>query len=126
VAQVLMKREDDGRSISYFGDVHPSYFGNVVKAMASAKQGYPVVSRVLASRAPEQAGNGPDFLASFGNRLLATVHHVERLTPTIVEVVVRAPLAAARFQPGSSTACRTSRPAPPRRRARGCRWKVLR
>ena len=100
VPQVLMKREDDGRSISYFGDVHPSYFGNVVKAMASAKQGYPVVSRVLAGRAPEQAGNGPDFLASFGNRLLATVHHVERLTPTIVEVVVRAPLAAARFQPG--------------------------
>jgi NAD(P)H-flavin reductase len=55
---------------------------------------------VLAARAPEQAGTGPDFLASFGNRLLATVHHVERLTPTIVEVVVRAPLAAARFQPG--------------------------
>ena len=32
--------------MSYFGDVHPSYFGNVVKAIGSAKQGYPVVSRV--------------------------------------------------------------------------------
>ena len=37
----------DGRFLSFFGDVHPSYFGNVVKAMGSAKQGYPVVSRVL-------------------------------------------------------------------------------
>ena len=38
----------DGRAISFFGDLHPSFAGNVVKAMASAKQGYPVVSRMLA------------------------------------------------------------------------------
>ena len=31
----------DGRAISFFGDLHPSFSGNVVKAMASAKQGYP-------------------------------------------------------------------------------------
>ena len=37
----------DGRFMSFFGDLHPSYFGNVVKAMGSAKQGYPVVSTVL-------------------------------------------------------------------------------
>ncbi len=42
----------DGRGISFFGDLHPSFAGNVVKAMASAKQGYPVVSRLLARRAP--------------------------------------------------------------------------
>ena len=49
---VLLSRRDDGRFISYFGDVHPSFFGNVVKAMGSAKQGYPVVSRVLAEVEP--------------------------------------------------------------------------
>ena len=32
--------------------------------------------------------------------MTATVHKVERLTPTIVEVVVRAPLAARKFRPG--------------------------
>ena len=42
---VLMWRTPDGRFASFFGDLHPSYFGNVVKAMGSAKQGYPVVSR---------------------------------------------------------------------------------
>src|SRR3989454_1112588 len=44
---VLLHRRDDGRFMSFFGDLHPSYFGNVVKAMGSAKQGYPVVSRVV-------------------------------------------------------------------------------
>ena len=49
-AMVLMSRHGDAqerRFISFFGDLHPSYSGNVVKAMASAKQGYPLVSRVL-------------------------------------------------------------------------------
>ncbi len=49
---VLLSRLEDGRFISFFGDLHPSYFGNVVKAMASAKQGYPLVSRVLARHPP--------------------------------------------------------------------------
>jgi hypothetical protein len=44
---VLLHRYDDGRFMSFFGDLHPSYFGNVVKAMAARKQGYPVVSGVL-------------------------------------------------------------------------------
>ncbi|HSU04901.1 MAG TPA: FAD-dependent oxidoreductase, partial [Acetobacteraceae bacterium] len=51
VAQVLMHRAEDGRAISFFGDLHPSFYGNVVKAMGGAKRGYPVVSRVLAARA---------------------------------------------------------------------------
>ena len=50
------------------------------------------------------------FFATLADQLLATVHKVERLTPTIVEVVVRAPLAARRIPArASSTACRTSR-----------------
>ena len=35
-AHVLTALESDGRAISFFGDLHPSFFGNVVKAMASA------------------------------------------------------------------------------------------
>jgi NAD(P)H-flavin reductase len=41
-----------------------------------------------------------EFLAELNDNLRATVHEVIRLTPTIVEVVVRAPLAARRFRPG--------------------------
>src|SRR6185503_11899795 len=77
----------------------PSYAGNVVKAMASAKQGYPVVSRTLAGQAP--SGISPQALfARLDDELRATVQQVNRLTPTIVEVVVRAPMAARAFKPG--------------------------
>jgi NADPH-dependent glutamate synthase beta subunit-like oxidoreductase/NAD(P)H-flavin reductase len=100
VPNVLLSRQGDGRFVSYFGDVHPSYFGNVVKAMGSAKQGYPVVSKVLNSRPAASKSSRDDFFKSISTELSATVHHVERLTPTIVEVVVRAPMAARKFQPG--------------------------
>ncbi|HEY3077800.1 MAG TPA: FAD-dependent oxidoreductase [Burkholderiales bacterium] len=98
--EVLLHRYPDGRFMSFFGDLHPSYFGNVVKAMGSAKQGYPVVSRLLLQRSPSAAEDDASFLARLNRDLRAVVHEVRRLTPTIVEVVLRAPIAARRFQPG--------------------------
>ena len=97
---VLLSKLDDGRCMSYFGDVHPSFFGNVVKAIGSAKQGHPVVSQALARVQPAKAVSDAVFLAHLNGELRATVHEVKRLTPMIVEVMVRAPLAARRFQPG--------------------------
>ncbi|MBX3486574.1 MAG: FAD-dependent oxidoreductase [Candidatus Paracaedibacteraceae bacterium] len=89
---VLMAELCPGKYASFFGDMHPSYAGNVVKAMASAKQGYPIVSHVL-----EQSAGGasiePDLFK-------ATVHAVNRLTPTIIEVVIKAPFQAQNFKPG--------------------------
>lgn len=98
--KVLLSRRDDGRYLSYFGDVHPSFFGNVVKAIGSAKQGYPVISRMLQKVDAAAAVNDTQFFGRLNDELRATVHQVERLTPMIVEVVVRAPLAARRFRPG--------------------------
>ncbi|HEY9396138.1 MAG TPA: hypothetical protein VIQ28_00770, partial [Burkholderiales bacterium] len=99
-ADVLLSRQADGRFVSYFGDLHPSFFGNVVKALGSAKQGFPVVSRVLAQHAPADARAPAEFFAELNRELRATVHEVKRLTPTIVEVILKAPLAAKRFEPG--------------------------
>ncbi|MGH8648045.1 MAG: FAD-dependent oxidoreductase, partial [Burkholderiales bacterium] len=98
--RVLLARRDDGRFLSYFGDVHPSYFGNVVKALGGAKQGYPVVSRVLERVGPASSLSDGQFIGRLNDELRATVHEVVRLTPLIVEVVVKAPLAARRFRPG--------------------------
>src|SRR5262249_10171319 len=36
-----------GHTVSFYGDNHPTYAGNVVKAMASAKDGYPYVTRLF-------------------------------------------------------------------------------
>jgi NADPH-dependent glutamate synthase beta subunit-like oxidoreductase/NAD(P)H-flavin reductase len=97
---VLTHVRDDGRAISFFGDLHPSFHGNVVKAMASAAQGYPIVSRMLA-RVASAARCGDDaFFSMLNDTLRARVERVVRLTPTIVEVVVHAPAAARRFRPG--------------------------
>ncbi len=96
---VLVSIRPDGRAISFFGDLHPSFSGNVVKAMGSAKRGYPVLSRVLSRRAPSQIS--PEaLLKRLNDELRPFVQDVIRLTPNIVEVVVRAPIAARAFQPG--------------------------
>ncbi|HEX4231218.1 MAG TPA: FAD-dependent oxidoreductase [Bryobacteraceae bacterium] len=99
VADILISLRPDGRAISFFGDLHPSFSGNVVKAMGSAKQGYPVVSRVLSRMAPTEPAPSA-LLDRLNDELRPVVQDVIRLTPNIVEIVVRAPIAARAFQPG--------------------------
>jgi NAD(P)H-flavin reductase len=75
--------------------------------MASAKDGYPHVARLF-PEAP--AGDRADqaradakrdaLFARLDRELVPTVHAVNRLTPTIVEIVVHAPIAARKFRPG--------------------------
>ena len=98
-ADVLMHRAGDGRFISFFGDLHPSFFGNVVKAMGGAKRGYPVVSAILAARDATPI-TGPALIDACRAAFEVRVHAVHRLTPTIVEVVLHAPAAARAFRPG--------------------------
>jgi NADPH-dependent glutamate synthase beta subunit-like oxidoreductase/NAD(P)H-flavin reductase len=100
IARVLTSIRPDGRGISFFGDLHPSFAGNVVKAMASAKRGFPVVSRLLSQRPPAEPA-ASELIARLNTELRAVVQNVIRLTPNIVEVVVRAPMAARAFEPGT-------------------------
>lgn len=97
---ILTARHPSGKSISFFGDMHPSFAGNVVKAMASAKRGYPLVNKELLS-APLMGGDTDTQVVNNFNELLqATVVAVNRMTATIIEIVIKAPLAARNFQPG--------------------------
>jgi len=98
-AFVLMKNTHNTGQLSFFGDLHPSFAGNVVKAMASAKQGYPVIERALRKNNPSPV-SAEALFATLNVGLRSTVERVERLTPTIVEIIVRAPFAAQAFQPG--------------------------
>ncbi|MCP5009834.1 MAG: pyridine nucleotide-disulfide oxidoreductase, partial [Aestuariibacter sp.] len=97
--QVLMNIREDGRAMSFLGDLHPSYAGNVVKAIASAKQGYPVVDRTLKKHAPTSTTQ-QELVTQLNEGLRPIVKEVKRLTPTILEVIVHAPLAAQTFKPG--------------------------
>jgi NADPH-dependent glutamate synthase beta subunit-like oxidoreductase/NAD(P)H-flavin reductase len=100
--------EHDGKFISYYGDNHPRYAGNVVKAMASAKHGYEKVVEIFAD---ELAARGTlpqterdkifdNLEATLDEQLRAYVVKIERLTPTIIDIIVRAPLQARKFEPG--------------------------
>jgi len=97
---VMAHFEEDGRAVSFFGDLHPSYAGNVVGAMASALQGYPVISKLLSGSAPVDSTDDAAFFSALNSEIRAVVHKVVRLNDTIVEVIVRAPLAARQFRPG--------------------------
>ncbi len=100
--------DSDGRFVSYYGDNHPRYAGNVVKAMASAKDGFRQVTKLfaaaIASLDPEQqparAAAWDRLVGRLDFDLEAHVEDVVRLTPTIVEVIVKAPAAARHFHPG--------------------------
>jgi NAD(P)H-flavin reductase len=99
-----------GKLISYYGDNHPKYAGNVVKAMASAKDGYERVVEIFSKDISELKEDHEsivkrkeifsNLISKLDDGLVATVEEVVRLTPTIVEVIVRAPIAAEKFHPG--------------------------
>lgn len=97
---VLMSMNEAQKAVSFFGDLHPSFVGNVVKAMGSAKQGYPVVSKIIKKAPPAGTLPAQKFLEQMHHLLTAKVHQVTRLTPSIIEIIVQAPLAAQAFQPG--------------------------
>ncbi len=98
----------EGHTVSYYGDNHLRYAGSVGKAMASAKDGHGRVvelfAREIAALDPREQPARDASWDALGRRLedelAATVREVRRLAPSIVEVVVRAPLAARGFRPG--------------------------
>src|SRR2546423_616144 len=99
---------DHRKLITFYGDNHPIYAGNVVKAMASARDGYREVVGIFAddlraldeSKQEDRDERWRELTSLLDDALVARVHQVNRLTPTIVEVVVRAPFAARKFEPG--------------------------
>jgi len=100
--------ERNGKYVTFYGDNHPDYAGNVVKAMASAKTGYKKVLELFNDVSESVEANSvvasieewKSSINHLDNELRATVEKVQRLTPTIVEIIVRAPRATRQFEPG--------------------------
>ncbi|MBF6649086.1 FAD-dependent oxidoreductase [Methylobacter sp. BlB1] len=94
--------------ISFGGDNHPVYAGNVVKAMASARDGYPYIVKLFEkelanldpAQQPQRDAALQAFFTALDEALTATIVAINRLTPNIIEVVVKAPMQARRFRPG--------------------------
>jgi NAD(P)H-flavin reductase len=94
--------QKDGKFITVYGDNHPVYAGNVVKAMASARDGHDRILRLFEKDMyrTEDIKKFESLSKKLDTELKAYVEEVNILTPTIVEVIVKAPLAAKKFNPG--------------------------
>ncbi|MFK7973764.1 MAG: FAD-dependent oxidoreductase [Rickettsiaceae bacterium] len=87
----IFKTQD--KRISYFGDCNQKYAGNVVKALASAKNGYTSISKALNL-------DKPSPLMPFVQSMLSTVKSINLLSDAIVEIIIHSPMAVRNFQPG--------------------------
>ncbi|MDA9163659.1 2-polyprenylphenol hydroxylase, partial [Rickettsiaceae bacterium] len=85
---------DISNKISYFGDCNQKYAGSVVKALASAKNGYKHISEQL-NAAPLKKLD-----SKFKPQLNAQIEQVNILSDNIVELIIHAPFAALNFKPG--------------------------
>ncbi|OEY86550.1 glutamate synthase subunit beta [Wolbachia pipientis] len=94
--RIFIYKKND-KAISFFGDMHPSYMGSVVRAMASAKNGYPIISRLLSMK---KSRNNIGFFDKIKEQLTARVVKITYLTSKVVEIIIKAPIAAKNFQPG--------------------------
>lgn len=85
--------KESGKSVSFFGDLHPNFEGNVVKAMASAKLGYKKISEILKPR-ESGADENHQFLNKVNSEFLVQIKEINQLSDYALEVVVKAPLLA--------------------------------
>lgn len=85
------KIDEQGRAVSFLGDLHPIFEGNVVKAMASAKIGHIEIVDLL-----QKVGgrDDPDFWSKINRDFLVQIKEINRLSDHVVEVIVKAPLLA--------------------------------
>ena len=86
--------ETSGKAVSFFGDLHPKFEGNVVKAMASAKLGYKQVTEILSGVTTSTSQR--DFAADF----LVRIEKIERLSKHVIALFVKAPLLARQTEIG--------------------------
>ena len=91
------------RCVTFIGDTHPAFHGSVVKAVASARRSYPRILYALRECGPivdAAPGVYHAFRERMADLLTPRVHRVKLDNPSVVELVIRAPLAARNFRPG--------------------------
>ena len=87
-------------SVSVLGDSHPKYSGSVVKAMASAKHSYPLITNCILKHNIKNNIPYNVFFNKLNDQLTSSVIKVNRLTKNVVEILVKSPIAVSKFKPG--------------------------
>lgn len=106
--------DDDKKAISFFGDLHPNFEGNVVKAMASAKIGYKKISEIINENSNKNTDNflgkilnnfknkkNPDkIFRKIKKEFTVKVSKIEKISDHLNEITISAPLLARHCQVG--------------------------
>lgn len=111
--------ENSGKMVSFFGDLHQNFEGNVVKAMASAKAGYKEIGMILensdladpasqssaSSFLPQEKNDyskhsPTNFLQKIHTEFQARIEKIERLGDHVLQISVKAPLLAKQTKVG--------------------------
>ena len=90
--------EKSKKSVSFFGDLHPNFEGNVVKAMASAKKGYKQINEAL-KLINYSAKNQRDY-KNYREDFLVNILRVDRLSDHVVEIYIKSKLLANQTEVG--------------------------
>jgi len=90
---------ENHRNVSFLGDAHPVFNGSVVKAIASSARSYPEILASL-QNTPGSELDRAAFQERVRFNLDVRVDSIDTGHPAVIELKVRAPLAAKNFEPG--------------------------
>lgn len=92
----------DQQRVSLIGDTHPVFHGSVVKAIASGMRTYPKILTVLKEKLGQRGDEKEyqQFAAQMNYLFTAEVLDISRKTDNVLELTIRAPLAAKHFRAG--------------------------
>lgn len=89
--------------ISFLGDAHPTFHGNVVKAIASGQKVYPHIVQALANKtcpATDLITEYAEFKHKIQDLFTAKIKSICAVSTNILILHIRAPMAARKFAPG--------------------------
>ena len=85
---------------SNFGDCNQKYAGSVVKALASAKNGYENITKQLNKYQPNTNYNFQEFSKILDEQLKAKIYSIKEISPNVIDLVIKSPMATKNYQPG--------------------------
>ncbi len=89
--------------VTFLGDTHPAFHGNVVKAIASAQKIYPHIVKVLADKKVQKTdleAEYQQFKAKMQDLLTAKIHSIQSLDENVLRIQIYAPMAVQKFSAG--------------------------
>ena len=93
---------ENNHHVSFIGDTHPVFHGSVVKAIASGMQTYPKIMALFGERA-RQTVDEMDyeyFAEQMREQFDTYVYDIQRRSADIIELTIKAPMAAKNYKPG--------------------------